>query len=527
VKRAMKGIALAVSLSAGLLAAACGGGGNGITANPAPTPPSGPYSNATLNGTYAFEMSGQDGAGAFARIGSFTANGSGGITAGLEDINSGTLNGETMLAFTSGTYTIQSNGKGTLMLTDSTGTLGFSIVMTSTTNGLITQTDGTATASGNFTTQDTTTFAGLPNNITGPYVFDFAGVDPTGVSESLVGQFSANGGGGIVSGVVDINDGAVASGELGITSATFVKDPTNGATAGRGTATIAVNGNTLNFAFYMVNATRIRFLRTDFPALALGDAVAQTGTIPTDASTLSGSFAFVTAGANPFGSDVRGGRFTLSGGSVSNIQADDNNSSRSGSGNSNPQQIPDGSVSSATYAIDSSGNGRGTLTFTDSKLGTFSFIFYLMSPTQAVIQDNSAGIVADGSMLMQTGGPFSVSGQAGNWALNFAGNSVNGSTGLAGEEDYLGQYTSTSAGSITGGVDFTELSAASVVTNAAITGSLAIQGDGTGRNTYSLTISASPSSTLNFGAYFINANMFFVVGTDTHRTITGTVFRNF
>jgi hypothetical protein len=56
---------------------------------------------------------------------------------------------------------------------------------------------------------------------------------------------------------------------------------------------------------------------------------------------------------------------------------------------------------------------------------------------------------------------------------------------------------------------------------------MTVQGDGTGRNGYTIKVNASPSSTLNFSAYFIDANTFFVVGTDTHRTITGTVIRNF
>jgi hypothetical protein len=261
----------------------------------------------------------------------------------------------------------------------------------------------------------------------------------------------------------------------------------------------------------------------------VGDATAQTGTIPTTTAGFSGNFVTVMAGASLSGSDVRGGRFTLTGGNVTNIQMDDDSSSNSGSGNSNAFMIPNGTISAATYTIDTTvpGSGRGTVQFTDSKLGTFSFIFYLISPTQAVIQDNSAGIVSDGSMLAQTAGPFTTGGAAGNWAFSFVGQSVNSTTGGFGEEDYLGQYTQTSSGSISGSVDFTELSAPAVATNLAITGSMTVQGDGTGRNGYSVKVNSSPSATLNFSAYFIDANTFFVVGTDTHRTITGTVIRNF
>src|SRR5262249_13045390 len=157
-----------------------------------------------------------------ARIGSFTANGSGTISGGIEDVNSNAIPGSATLAFTSGTYTMSTNGKGTLTLTNGTGSLGFTIVMTSTTGGFITQTDGNATASGNFTVQDQTTFANLAGSINGPYVFDFSGLSPQGFGESLIGQFSANGAGGVGSGIVDINNGAVPSGVLPITGASFV-----------------------------------------------------------------------------------------------------------------------------------------------------------------------------------------------------------------------------------------------------------------------------------------------------------------
>ncbi len=506
------------------MAAACGGGGS----TPAPpAPPSGPYSVASLNGTYAFVLSGQDGGGFFTRAGSFTANGSGAISGGVQDLNSGIVPGATTLAITGGTYTINTNGKGTLSLIDSAETIQVSIVLTSTSAGLITETDGFATASGNFTMQDTSAFAAYPNNVSGPYVFDYSGVDPNGAGESLVGQMVGNGGGSISNGVVDINDDFTPSGELPITGATFVVDATNGPTAGRGTATLTAGGTTFNYAVYVVNAGRLRVMRTDFPAASIGDAVAQTGTIPTTAAGVTGSFVFSLGGSSLSGADVRTGRATFSGGNLSNILMDDNNSSASGSGNSNPVPIPNGTLSATTYAIDPSGTGRGTMTFTDSKKGTYSFIFYLSSPTAGVIQDVSNGLTSDGSMNAQTGGPFTASATGGNWAFNWSGLSINSKTGILAEEDFVGQYSQDTSGNITGGVDFTELSANEVQTGVALSGMLSITGDGTGRNGYSITLQTSPSATLNFSAYFIGPNQIAVVGTDTHRVITGTLQRNY
>ncbi len=507
-----------------VMAAACGGGGS----TPQPPPPSGgPYSVASLNGTYAFVLSGQDGGGFFTRAGSFAANGSGAITGGVEDLNSGIVPGATEVSITGGSYTINSNGKGTLSLIDSAETIQVSIVLTSTSAGLLTQTDGSATASGNFIMQDTSAFAGYPNNVSGPYVFDYSGVDPNGAGESLIGHMIGNGGGSISAGVVDINDDFTPSGELPITGATFVVDSTSGPTFGRGTATLSAGGTTFNYAVYIVSASRLRLIRLDYPAASVGDLVAQTGTIPTTAAGVTGSFVFSLGGSSLSGADVRTGRATFSSGNLTAIMMDDNNSSASGSGNSNPVAIPNGSLSATTYTIDASGNGRGTMTFTDSKKGTYSFIFYLSSPTQGVIQDVSNGLTSDGSMNAQTGGPFNASAAGGNWGFNWSGLSINSKTGILAEEDFVGQYSQDTSGNITGGVDFTELSANEVQTGVAISGMLSITGDGTGRNGYSITLQTSPSATLNFSAYFVGPNQLMVVGTDTHRVITGTLQRNY
>ena len=66
----------------------------------------------------------------------------------------------------------------------------------------------------------------------------------------------------------------------------------------------------------------------------------------------------------------------------------------------------------------------------------FVFIFYMASPTQGFIQDNSANIVADGSITAQSG-TFSAASLAGNFAINWSGvNLVNGF-----EEDFVGTKT--------------------------------------------------------------------------------------
>jgi len=98
------------------LTAACGGSRTPVGGAP---PPTGNFSNANLKGQYAFLMSGTEicsGLGSFfTRAGSFTADGSGHITGGLEDVN--VCTGVFTLQFTNSTYSITADGRGTLSLT--------------------------------------------------------------------------------------------------------------------------------------------------------------------------------------------------------------------------------------------------------------------------------------------------------------------------------------------------------------------------------------------------------------------------
>ena len=116
----MNRLALALSLFVAVFAAACGGDGS----TPTPPPPVGNFSNASLKGQYAFSMSGQDGqtGGFFGRIGSFTADGNGSITAGIEDFNLAGAGSQT-LAFSASNYAIQADGRGVINLTNATGTI--------------------------------------------------------------------------------------------------------------------------------------------------------------------------------------------------------------------------------------------------------------------------------------------------------------------------------------------------------------------------------------------------------------------
>jgi hypothetical protein len=520
----MKRLLLLGTLVLAGFTAACGGGGSTTP----PPPATGGFSNSSLKGQYAFAMSGSDLNGNFlARVGSFTADGNGNITAAIEDVND--AGSFATVQFTGGNYSIQANGRGTLNLTTATSGLGLSITLSSTSRGLAAQTDLNATSSGNFLLQSAGSFS-LPG-ISKGYVFDVSGINTAGAPLAVIGQFNADGGGNITGGVVDVNNGSSAA-PTG--AQTFGTGGTYGADAGNtasltssGRGAISIDG--ITFVFYIVDGTRVRLLEADGQGDISGDAVSQASGVPMQTSMWNpGSFVLVIGGSAVLGTAgpvTRAARFTTDGsGNLSNINLDDNNT-----GTLTP--LVSSQFSNATYQIDSSsgiaGSGRGIMTLPASgQKNPFSFVFYLQSPTQAVIYDTSNGIIGDGSLVAQTGNPFAFTNLGGNYAFNWSGLNLGSSHNVVFEEDFVGQYALSSSGSISGTMDFTELGSTSnhvAFPNTAITGSLSINGDGTGSNKYQVTTGTSPATTFNYKAYIISPSTMVLVGADTDRVIAGSV----
>jgi hypothetical protein len=507
--------------------AACGGSGS---SNITPPPSAGNFSKASLSGQYAFSMSGLDAqtGGFIARVGSFGADSKGNITGGLEDILSLGNGTTSLVTFTGGTYDIQPNGRGIMtLLASGGGGLQLSFEMKTTSQGFLIQTDLAATSSGSFFKQNVADFAA--SSINGKYVFDFSGVSFLGnqvAPISIIGRIAADGNGNVTGGTVDENDGNVTpSGPITLDPGTFLLD-SNGNGTGFGRGTIAFDGRT--FAFYIVDATHFKAIEEDDLGGTAGDAVLQTGVIPAQNSAFTGSFVFLTGGSTTLGSqgpDARAARFTSDGnGGLSAISLDDNN-------DGNYTHISQGSnISNASYTIDAAnaGSGRGTFTFKDSSAGTFTYVFYLSSPTQGVLQDTSNGVVGDGTFLAQIGSPFTLANVAGTFIFNWTGIQLGSQTAVPFEEDFVGQYTLTTATSnnIAGVIDYVELGLSTSdnpFLNFGISGTLTINGDGTNNNKYQIVIGGSPSSTFNYQAYIAGPDTILLVCSDDTRTTAGIV----
>ena len=533
---ALKRIFLAGSVTLGLYAAACGGGNGTFTPTPTPTPtPQGSYSVASLNGTYAFSMSGTDNTQglSISRIGSFHADGQGNITMAIEDVNdAGSFSTFNFTAAPASKYTMSSDGRGVLTLSHPdvvnpsvADNFTFSIALDSISSGLMIETDGSSTMSGNFQLQSiNSTFATA-------YAFDVTGVDlGNRTSASFVGEFTTNGVSGIMGGEMDVNDGASPSGAITLQPGTITLDATNFTNFGRGTMTLNTTLNSqllnLSYVFYVVDGSHLVLVENDTVAATSGSATAQT-TVPTTVAAFPGSFVFALGGAaisqGVFGSLARAGRFTAdANGNITNLSVDED---FSGGVNTFPKS---GGFTNVTLTIDAAGTGRGTLNFADvTRNQTFQYVFYLASATQGFIQDDSPNVVADGSITAQSG-TFTAASMAASYAINWSG--VNLANGF--EEDFVGviPVSSASSNNISGGVlDFTELGDGKIFTGILVNGLLALQGDGTlggaQGNALQLTTSQTPSTTFNFRAYVVNANTIILVGVDSGRVVIGTAIR--
>ena len=518
----MKRILTGLVSAAALWTAACGGGGGPTIP---PPPPVGNFSNASLNGQYAFVTSGEVLTGtavsSLARVGSFTADGQGHITGGVEDVNAdGQVSNA--VAITGGSYTVHADGRGFMNLIFAQSSIDFGIVLTSTSDGLLidetSNSSQASTGSGNFTKQNSALFAVA--GVSGPYVFDFSGLDASQqfgcpCPESLVGQFS------VTSGVInpgsfdDNDDGTLTNASF---TGTLAADPLNPqepiTNSGRGIALIAGQ----NFVFYIVDSNRVRFISTNLGMLS-GDAVLQSNSIPASLSAINSSFAFLVAGSSPKGGLTRVGRLTASGSTLSKMLMDVNDATNEIQFNN----LSNGSITDYDATI-----GRGTFSFQDSNGTTYSFVLYLSSANGGVIQDvspsNTAGfarVVADGSILAQSGSPFTSSNISGTYAMNWSGLVVASGT-FQDEEDLLAEVTVSNL-SVSGTADIFQFTSATPTPqfDFGVGGSITIAGDGTSsasgqRN--NMTVNLSNAAPIHFVVYFVNPQLAFFANRDNNGT---------
>src|SRR5215471_4435948 len=193
-------------------------------------PINGPFNNSSLNGSYAFSFTGVNQFGFLAVAGTFQANGSGSITGGTADINSG--NGVFTNQAVNGNYNVHNNGQGTATLITNNGTFDINFVIVAGQHALIIRFDNNSTASGSIDLQNASAFS--LSALGGTFAFNLSGI--LDASEHILvsaGAVDNNGAGAIPSGVQDNNENGTPVLNQAVTGSYTVSN-----TTGRGTMTL-------------------------------------------------------------------------------------------------------------------------------------------------------------------------------------------------------------------------------------------------------------------------------------------------
>ena len=232
-------------------------------------------SESLLSGQYAFILSGYTESGFLAAVGSFTADGTGKITAGVLDSNGTIVQSAASIDPTQSSYSVGSNHLGCATIVTSAGTFTTRLSVGAITSNVATEgrmiewidsSNNYLNAVGQIRKQT------IPTNVpSGSYAYLYTGVFGTsqyrtGVAGMLTTQAGGSGGGTITNGEYDINvEGEINDGNglstpySGITGTYTAPDPTTG----RFTSATTLNSVTANHVAYLVSGSEFLEMSTD------------------------------------------------------------------------------------------------------------------------------------------------------------------------------------------------------------------------------------------------------------------------
>jgi hypothetical protein len=492
------------------------------------------YSISSLQGQFAFSLSGSNAAGHFFRAGSFTADGAGNLSNVLEDVNATSSTAANPIS-TTGTYTVATDGRGTLQFNDGLTPAMFAFVLVNGTQMQMNGFDSTGTASGQANAQDASTFAGTPlSALNGTYVFDFSGVQGSNAL-SQIGEFTADGAGNIASASIDINDGGTLSTPEIYGSRTTCTLPSPATTPppppvssyvvssnGRGTLTFntidpqtCLAGPSYVLDFYVVSRGRAEFVGATSALQVAGFTTEQAPNATFDVAAINGNYAFLLAGSGPAGAIATAGSFSANGAGcfTANSGVLDENSTGTVSSDFSfsplPLSDPTCPGKAGKYTVES--NGRGTITFATAAR-TYNLVFYLGpvgNNTTAVVQETDSGIASDGNFTLQQSAAFTLASIKGDYAM--ATSQVFGSSVVV----ITGQIATDGAGAIPGvaagnPVSILDLNiGGTIYPQEFVNGGFYTAPAANGRAI--LTIYSGP---LIYAAYIVNSAQVYLVGTE-------------
>jgi hypothetical protein len=490
------------------------------------------YSAGSLKGPFSFSYTGNDQTGFLTAAGSFSADGAGHIVTGVQDTDSFST-GATLATPIAGTYTVATDGRGTISLKSGPGqgtTNTIQFVLNTNQHGLITRFDAGFTGSGTLDQQNLDALSNSPSVVTGPYVFRVGGADAAFNPMGVAGRFTSNGAGTIPNSaaVVDVNDNGTIKASDTTLSGSYAFDPLFPG-SGRGTITLtSTSTGSVKFAFYVVDSTHMRLVEDDATAFLGGEMFSSGATGSFSPGTLAaGNYPFTEGGNSPTGLYTAGGIFTSDGaGNITGGIFDSNNAGTvTASGGTALGTCPY-TVNATTGRIDLRLQlATGACPATDSAT-TAEFIAYPTAQGSAVLLEVDPIAIAGGVAFLQSTTPTTFTGDIalslnGQGLIHNSPASIQGDT--SGQVDFGLVSTATASG---GFLDVNKFSAVFAgdpvnVPTTTIT-SPATLGRGT-----AVVAAMNPSVTYNLVYYLINGNTALVFDSDATRNMTGFALQQF
>lgn len=417
---------------------------------------------APLKGQYAFLLQGFDDATGdqVAMIGSFTADGSGNITAGLEDLNG--PNGFSEVTFT-GTYTTDASptdNRGLISITNSNGAFRrFAFAAGSLnagvpTTGRMIEFDDSTGASGQrtagaFYLQNTSDFS--LSSISGPYALQFFGQHTSPGSWYVgTGAFTSDGAGHLSSGALDINAPPATP---SATPQSFTATLTTNSTTTTNTSTFGqlllsfTSGPSVNGVVYVVSRTQALFMETDAESsvgLEAGQILAQTSSSFSNAS-LSGTTVEYEQGLGATSGQPAATIGLITFGTGTATMSRDYDDSGTLDNGMLTNGLPTPETASLTFQAPVTANGRVVLM--NSATATEFAVVYLVTANEGFIMSATPSATA-GFFLPQSAGPFSAASISGSYFFGSVPPSVGSmpSTGFLNPTVTSGEFSSSGGG---------------------------------------------------------------------------------
>jgi hypothetical protein len=349
--------------------------GNGSAAGSFELQDSTAFNNANLTGNHIFQLSGIDSSSKpMGEIGLFTSDGTGNITSGTEDVSD--FGVTSFNAALTGSYAISSNGRGTLALSNPSGSSNFIVYVISANKINLIQVDPAPSfvLSGVAEKQASQVFSN--GTLTGGYAYllNRAPAANLGVFD-VIGRAILDGKGNVSGGTQEEVGSSVQN---TITGGTY-----NVGGDGRGVMQATSNNGARGYIFYAVNPSRL-YMLDEFSTWA-GTGAADLQFLTLNNSILSGTYALTGASIGQNDTEVSiwltadgAGNFTgiadvVAGGAPSSI------------------------IMTASYSV--TPNGRTFVQLLPPPVGAQSFILYLVSSSEAKMLGSQPAL--DGNLLAQ------------------------------------------------------------------------------------------------------------------------------